>query len=533
MVANPIRAEHDPQAEVTRVTAMPVVTRPAHITRSRAYSFVLDAKGDPIELGSGRYAKAFLGEEHWLESKTAFTRKVAIKVLQAGVSEEDALRFQMEKEILELVQGHPNVIGLHASGEADDPAFIPPSLHGKVMNDFLVIELCDLSLEERLKGCRGRSEREDLLAYSASERIFRVLDYMIPVAAAVEYAHLVKNICHRDIKPANILLRLPDPALAGSTLDVRLADFNIGKLHDGDVDLSVTRLSMVPGTIFFQSPEQETNCFELLVNVTQGSREVDYFEDFYIYISQNDAFQLFNRSERYTVASCDRAKKKLYLTSPWREPTESNVRGKITKSVDRPADIYSLGATLYYLVSGAYANPKSLYDAFRKFIEYDRDDLHNTVADYIEHEYRVIESLRAPKTDGDKPAIAPADRFFTYKHYLDGNGELIDKQVMKVIARAMIRNKKDSFCQAWDVDTTGISTFVRELRRLYDLYGVSSAARPAYFTRYDGLPGKRSRWKRVIHKVASPFKKVELSTRPPAAKDTVPTARVMGTRAEA
>ena len=39
--------------------------------------------------------------------------------------------------------------------------------------------------------------------------------------------------------------------------------------------------------------------------------------------------------------------------------------------------------------------------------------------------------------------MAPADRFFSYKHYLDGNGELIDLAVMRIIAKAMIRNKPD------------------------------------------------------------------------------------------
>ena len=43
----------------------------------------------------------------------------------------------------------------------------------------------------------------------------------------------------------------------------------------------------------------------------------------------------------------------------------------------------SLGALIYYLVSGAYANPKTLYDAFRKFIEYERKDETNTIATYI------------------------------------------------------------------------------------------------------------------------------------------------------
>src|SRR5438874_11457655 len=88
----------------------------ANVSRSRAYSFVLDANGQPIELGSGRFAKAYLGEERWLQSKTAFQRSVAIKILQRGVSTDDALRFQMEKEILERVQGHPNIITLYASG---------------------------------------------------------------------------------------------------------------------------------------------------------------------------------------------------------------------------------------------------------------------------------------------------------------------------------------------------------------------------------------------------------------------------------
>ncbi len=469
--------------ELTTPGASPMLEVSSQVNRSRAYSFVLDLNGMPLELGSGRFAKCYLGEERWHESKTAFRRNVAIKILQRGVSEEDGLRFQMEKELLERVQGHPNIITLYASGESDTPDFIPAPIRDKVENDFMIIELCDLSLEERLKGSRNKGQRDDLLAYPMRERLFRVLEYMLPVGAAVEYAHLVRNICHRDIKPANVLLRLPDTRLQGATLDVRLADFNVGKLREDAMDLSLTRMQGVPGTLFFQSPEQETNVFELLVNVQQGSNEVDYFEDFYMYISQNDTFQIFNRPERYAVSGTDRAKRKVLLTTPFREPSESNVRAKILKSVDRPADIYSLGAMFYYLVSGAYGNPKSLYDAFHKFIEYERDDEQNTVEAYIEHEYRVINSLRAPKAD--QPQVAPADRFFSYKHYLDGNGELIDKQIMDIVAKAMIRNKPDSYCQAYDVMTTGISDFIADLIRLYGDYGVDASARPAYLGRYN------------------------------------------------
>ncbi len=488
------------QAFAHAVATSPVVAG-SHVVRARAYSFLLDAHGHPVELGSGRFAKAYLGEERWLESKTAFRRNVAIKILQRGVSPEDGLRFQLEKELLERVQGHPNIVTLFASGESDNPEFIPAALRDKVENDFMILELADMSLEERLKGSRNRGMRDDLLAYAMRERLFRVLEYMLPVASAIEYAHLERNIVHRDLKPANILLKLPNPRLQGATLDVRVADFNVGKVKEDAYDISMTRLQGVPGTLFFQSPEQETNAFELLVNVQQGSMEVDYFEDFFMYISQNDQFQIFNRNEHYPVAGADRAKKKLFLAVPFGEASETNVRAKILKSVDRPADIYSLGAMFYYLASGAYGNPKTLYDAFHKFIEYERDDEQNTVEAYIEHEYEVINSLRAPKKEGDQPVVAPADRFFSYKHYLDGNGDLIDKQVMLIVAKAMIRNKPDSYCQAWDVSTTGISDLVADLVRLYSDYGVDAAARSAILGRFIAVKRPRGPLARLWDRV--------------------------------
>lgn len=471
------------QSLALRADQQPIANRAAqfHITRSRAYSFVLDARGQPIELGSGRFAKVFLGEERWMESKTDFRRPIVIKILQKGVSEEDHMRFQMEKELLERVQGHPNIVELFASGEADDDSFLPPSIRDKCETEFMILERLDMSLEERLKGSRNRGAKEDLLACDMRERLFRVLDYMIPIASGVEYAHLVRNICHRDIKPANVLIGLPDPNLRGSVLQVRLADFNVAKLSDEEVSFGMTRMkAAVPGTLFFQSPEQETNILELLVNVQQGLPEVEYFEDFYIQISKNDSFSLFNRNEQYPVLYADRARKRLVLGRPYREPSETNVRARIQKSVGRPADIYSLGATFYYLISGAYANPKTLYDAFHKFIEYERADENNTIESYLRHEYSVINSLRAPKASDGSPEVAPADRFFSYKHYLDGNGELIDPNVMLIIAKCMIRNKPDSYCQAHDLETRGISDLVSDLINLYSLYGFQPGARPTH-----------------------------------------------------
>ncbi|HEY4057080.1 MAG TPA: protein kinase, partial [Kofleriaceae bacterium] len=320
-----------PQPQVSGVIQAQNAT--PYVQRSRIYAFVVDENGYPIELGSGRFAKAYLGEERWVESKTTLRRPVAIKCMQKGVSPEDQMRFQMEKEILETVQGHPNIVELLGSGEGDSAGFIPPMVREKVENDFMILELLDMSLEERLKGARQKRRRDDLLAVPLRERIFRVLEYIIPVATAVEFSHLVRDTCHRDIKPANILVKLPDPNLRGSQMKIKLADFNVGKVADADLDISMTRYQAVPGTLYFQSPEQETNTFELLVNCTQGSPEVEFFEDFYIDIFENDTFSLFNRNEHYTIAAADRARKKILLNRPFAEGSEINVRGRVQKSV--------------------------------------------------------------------------------------------------------------------------------------------------------------------------------------------------------
>lgn len=477
---------------------------PFHVVRSRAYSFTLDARGLPVELGSGRFAKAYLGEERWLESKTDFRREIVIKILQKGVSDEDHMRFQMEKELLERVQGHPNVVELLASGEGDD-SFLPPSIRDKVEPEFMILERLEMSLEERLKGSRSKGQKDDLLAANMTERVFRVLDYVIPIASAIEYAHLVRNICHRDLKPANVLVKLPDPNLRGSALQVRLADFNVAKLNDEEVNFGMTQMrTAVPGTLFFQSPEQETNIIELLVNVQQGSPEVEYFEDFYIQIAKNDSFSLFNRGEQYAVVYADRARKRLVLAKPYRDVTETNVRARIQKAVGRPADIYSLGAMLYYLISGAYANPKTLYDAFHKFVEYEKADENNTIESYLQHEYGVIQSLRTPRQDGTE--VAPADRFFSYKHYLDGNGDLIDGNIMLVIAKCMIRNKPDSYCQPHDLETRGISDLVQDLIGLYSVYGMHASARPTNLVARGNV--RRNLLKMRLDRVGEGFRRI-------------------------
>jgi len=176
-------------------------------------------------------------------------------------------------------------------------------------------------------------------------------------------------------------------------------------------------------------------------------------------------------------------------------------RWRERKSVDRPADIYSLGAMFYYLISGAYANPKTLYDAFHAFIEYEVPDETSTIEAYLQHEYGIIASLRAPGPAHGTVAVAPADRFFTYKHYLDGSGDLIAQPVMKIIARCMIRNKPDSYCQAEDVETKGISRLMEDLIALYGMYDFHPAPGSSPMARRGLLASRASRMHRRLERM--------------------------------
>jgi hypothetical protein len=109
--------------------------------------------------------------------------------------------------------------------------------------------------------------------------------------------------------------------------------------------------------------------------------------------------------------------------------------------------------------------------------------------------------MRAPKAEGQgAPELAPEDRFFSYKHYLDGNGELIDPAIMMIIAKAMIRNKPDSYCLSFDLRTTGISAMVHDLLALYLHYGQDPSARIAYGN--EGyVPPKKGSMRRAFDKI--------------------------------
>ena len=172
-------------------------------------------------LGWGGMSVVYLAED------LALKRRVALKLLAAGLAEDETFRdrFLVESELAASID-HPNIVPIYEAGTTDD--------------DLLFIAMRYVGgrdLKERLR--LGRLDPADATGIVAQ------------VASALDAAH-ARGLVHRDVKPSNVLLDLG--ARPDGSDHVYLADFGITK-----------RISEEPGfgddgnllgTIDYLAPEQ-------------------------------------------------------------------------------------------------------------------------------------------------------------------------------------------------------------------------------------------------------------------------------------
>jgi serine/threonine protein kinase/DNA-binding transcriptional regulator YiaG len=169
------------------------------------------------ELGRGAMGTVYRAQD------VKLGRPVAIKMLHPMLTNElGVARFQSEIRIAAGLH-HPNIIGVHDSGEADGRLFY--------VMDYLGGE----TLRDRLK-------REKQLSVEDAIRIVE------QVAEGLQYAH-DHGVIHRDVKPENILLAEGRACVVDFGLARALGDVNTERL---------TASGLSVGTPHYLSPEQAT-----------------------------------------------------------------------------------------------------------------------------------------------------------------------------------------------------------------------------------------------------------------------------------
>ena len=157
-------------------------------------------------------------------------RAVAIKFLHPELIDNAELsqRFFLEAQAVNRIR-HPNIVEVIDAGVGD-------------LGPYIVMEHLD---GESLGMALARFGRLDSDA---------TVGVAIPVLEALDAAHRA-GIIHRDVKPENIFIAF-DPSRGQAV--VRLLDFGIAKMMDGDGPAPRTRTGVVFGTPDYLSPELAT-----------------------------------------------------------------------------------------------------------------------------------------------------------------------------------------------------------------------------------------------------------------------------------
>ena len=172
-------------------------------------------------------------------------RKVAIKVLHAGVAQtgEAVSRFEREAQAAGRI-GSEHIV------EVLDLGNLPSG------DRYMVMEFMDGdSLSGRIRSKVRMTPGE----------IYPVMHQLLEALAAAHGA----GIIHRDLKPDNVYLL---KTRGGKADFVKLLDFGISKFNQlsGDSGFSMTRTGAVMGTPYYMAPEQ-----------AKGSRDLDHRVDLY------------------------------------------------------------------------------------------------------------------------------------------------------------------------------------------------------------------------------------------------------------
>src|SRR6202050_517424 len=183
---------------------------------SRVAGYVIER-----ELGAGGMAVVYLAVDERLN------RKVALKVLSAGLADDNAFRQRFIRESrLAASVDDPHIIPVFEAGEAEGVLFIA----------MRYVPGGDVHTHVHESGPLPRSRAAVILSQ---------------VASALDAAHR-QDLVHRDVKPANMLM---DISTGGDRpAHIYLSDFGISK--DVMSGSALTSTGLFVGTLDYMAPEQ-------------------------------------------------------------------------------------------------------------------------------------------------------------------------------------------------------------------------------------------------------------------------------------
>ncbi|MFO1055220.1 MAG: protein kinase [Planctomycetota bacterium] len=181
-----------------------------------------------------RLGRGGMGEVFLAEQREPVERRVALKVIRAGMDSREVLaRFAAERQALALFD-HPNIAKIHDAGVTADGR---PYLVMEYVSGIPITRYCD----ERGLDTEAR------------------IALFVAVCETIQHAHQ-RGILHRDLKPSNILV-----ADRGSEPWPKIIDFGVAKSTQrrlGEQTL-YTEVGRLLGTPEYMSPEQAQNRVDL------------------------------------------------------------------------------------------------------------------------------------------------------------------------------------------------------------------------------------------------------------------------------
>lgn len=192
--------------------------------------------GRPI--GAGGFATVHVGRQ------LSTGRKVAIKLLRDGMSEDVKVRFRQEARYLSRLS-HPHIVNVYGYGEEPWSAPRPVSLDNEEwFSDFS--KSAPIKSYIALEWVDGRTLESVFCAVQKRPSIRSLTVFFAEAAHALDAVHNA-GLIHRDIKPSNLMITQDN--------HVKVMDFGVARTQE-DVRTLITATGRIFGTPAYMSPEQ-------------------------------------------------------------------------------------------------------------------------------------------------------------------------------------------------------------------------------------------------------------------------------------